>query len=74
MVPLLATPLPFFVQIFFPLPRGFQKTCGTVADYRQRGVGTKRLLPGLGPQSQELRCDPALIKAIAGGRAWFEEL
>jgi hypothetical protein len=43
-------------------------------DYRRRGVGTKLLLPGLGPQSQESRCDPALIKAIARGRAWFEEL
>jgi DNA invertase Pin-like site-specific DNA recombinase len=43
-------------------------------DYRHRGVGTKLLLPGLGQQSQELRCDPALIKVIARGRAWFEEL
>ena len=46
----------------------------TAVDYRQRGVGTKLLLPGLGQHSQELRCDPALIKAIARGRAWFEEL
>ena len=46
----------------------------TAVDYRNRGVGTKLLLPGLGQQSQELRCDPALIKAIARGRAWFEEL
>jgi site-specific DNA recombinase len=46
----------------------------TAVDYRRRGVGTKLLLPGLGQQSQELRCDPALIKAIARGRAWFEEL
>ena len=46
----------------------------TAVDYRHRGVGTKLLLPGLGQQSQELRCDPALIKAIARGRAWFEEL
>jgi DNA invertase Pin-like site-specific DNA recombinase len=46
----------------------------TAVDYRQRGIGTKLLLPGLGQQSQELRCDPALIKAIARGRAWFEEL
>jgi DNA invertase Pin-like site-specific DNA recombinase len=43
-------------------------------DYRHRGVGTKLLLPGLGQQSQESRCDPALIKVIARGRAWFEEL
>ena len=46
----------------------------TAVDYRHRGVGTKLLLPGLGQQSQKLRCDPALIKAIARGRAWFEEL
>jgi hypothetical protein len=46
----------------------------TTVDYRHRGVGTKLLLPGLGQQSPELRCDPALIKAIARGRAWFEEL
>ena len=46
----------------------------TAVDYRQRGVETKLLLPGLGQQSRELRCDPALIKAIARGRAWFEEL
>jgi ParB-like chromosome segregation protein Spo0J len=26
------------------------------------------------PQKHSSRCDPALIKAIARGRAWFEEL
>jgi site-specific DNA recombinase len=28
----------------------------------------------LAPQKHSSRCDPALIKAIARGRAWFEEL
>jgi hypothetical protein len=46
----------------------------TAVDYRQRGVGTKLLLPGAGQQSQEMRCDPALIKGISHGRAWFAEL
>jgi site-specific DNA recombinase len=41
--------------------------------FRQRGVETK-LLPGLAQQHHRSRCDPALIKAIARGRAWFEEL
>ena len=32
------------------------------------------VLPGLAPQNQPSRCDPALIKAVVRGRAWFEEL
>jgi DNA invertase Pin-like site-specific DNA recombinase len=39
-----------------------------------RGAETKLVLPGLAQQEHSLRCDPALIKAIARGRAWFEEL
>jgi site-specific DNA recombinase len=39
-----------------------------------RGIETKLVLPGLAQQHQRSRCDPALIKAIARGRAWFEEL
>src|SRR5271167_444627 len=38
------------------------------------GVETKLMLPGLKQQNHSSRCDPALIKAIARGRAWFEEL
>jgi hypothetical protein len=38
------------------------------------GVETKLVLPGLEQQNHSSRCDPALIKAIARGRAWFEEL
>jgi site-specific DNA recombinase len=32
------------------------------------------MLPGLAQQNHSARRDPALIKAIARGRAWFEEL
>ena len=32
------------------------------------------MLPGLAQQNHSSRCDPALIKVIARGRAWFEEL
>jgi site-specific DNA recombinase len=42
--------------------------------FRRRGIETRLVLPGLGPQNHKSRCDPALIKAIARGRAWFEEL
>ena len=43
------------------------------AAFTRRGAETKLVLPGLAPQHSS-RCDPALIKAIARGRAWFEEL
>jgi hypothetical protein len=32
------------------------------------------VLPGAAIQNDRSRCDPKLIKAIARGRAWFEEL
>jgi hypothetical protein len=41
--------------------------------WTRRGAETKLVLPGLAPQKDNSRCDPALIKAIARGRAWFEE-
>ncbi len=31
-------------------------------------------IAGLAQQNDRSRCDPALIKAIARGRTWFEEL
>ena len=40
----------------------------------RRGVATKVVLPALTQQNQPSRCDPALIKAVVRGRAWFEEL
>ena len=42
--------------------------------FKRRGVETKLVLPGLAPPNHIARCDPALIKALARGRAWFEEL
>jgi hypothetical protein len=44
------------------------------AAFTRRGAETKLVLPGLEQQKHNSRCDPALIKAIARGRAWFEEL
>src|SRR5947209_18081721 len=32
------------------------------------------VLPGVAIQNDRSRCDPTLIKAIARGRAWFEDL
>jgi site-specific DNA recombinase len=43
------------------------------AAFKRRGVETKLVLPGLSQRKYSSRCDPALIKAIARGRAWFEE-
>src|SRR5205807_10631381 len=42
--------------------------------FTRRGAETKLVLPGLAPQKHSSKCDPALIKAIVRGRAWFEEL
>ena len=42
--------------------------------FKRRGVETKLVLPGLAQENHSSRCDPALIKAIVRGRAWFEEL
>jgi hypothetical protein len=42
--------------------------------FTRRGAETILVLPGLAQQNHSSRCDPALIKAIARGRAWFEEL
>jgi site-specific DNA recombinase len=42
--------------------------------FRRRGVEMRLVLPGLAQQHHRSRCDPVLIKAIARGRGWFEEL
>jgi hypothetical protein len=42
--------------------------------FKQRGVETKLILPGLDQPNHSARRDPALIKVIARGRAWFDEL
>src|SRR5262249_57458371 len=41
---------------------------------RRRGSETRLVLPVLTQQKHGQRYDPGLIKAIARGRAWFEEL
>ena len=46
----------------------------TTIQFKKRGVETKLVLPGLAEQDHGSRCDPALIKALARGRAWFEDL
>jgi site-specific DNA recombinase len=50
--------------------RAIELTAAVV--FKQHGVETRLVLPGLVQHSS--RCDPALIKAIARGRAWFDEL
>ena len=42
--------------------------------FRRRGVEMSLVLPGVATENGSSRCDPLLIKAIALGRAWFEEL
>jgi len=42
--------------------------------FKRRGVETKLMLPRLDQPNHGTRRDPALIKAIARGRAWFDEL
>jgi site-specific DNA recombinase len=42
--------------------------------FRRRGVEMRLVLPAAALQNDRSRCDPTLIKAIARGRAWFEEL
>ena len=42
--------------------------------FRRRGVEMRLVLPGVATPNDRSRCDPTLIKAIARGRAWFEEL
>jgi hypothetical protein len=46
----------------------------TAVAFKRRGVVTRLVLPGLGQQDLSSKSDPVLIKAIARGRAWFEEL
>src|SRR5215813_11701016 len=42
--------------------------------FKRRGVETKLMAAGLDQPNHSARRDPALIKAIARGRAWFDEL
>jgi site-specific DNA recombinase len=42
--------------------------------FKRCGVEMRLMLPEAAMQNDRSRCDPTLIKAIARGRAWFEEL
>jgi site-specific DNA recombinase len=55
-------------------PRDNTVELTAVVEFKRRGGETKLVLPGLARQHQAPRCDPALIKAIGRGRAWFAEL
>jgi len=55
-------------------PRDSTVELRAAVDFKRRGVETKLVLPGLAQQNHGSRGNPALIKAIARGRAWFEEL
>jgi hypothetical protein len=43
-------------------------------EFKRRGIENRLVLPGLTSQNHSTKHDPALIKAITRGRAWFEEL
>jgi hypothetical protein len=43
-------------------------------EFKRRGTETKLVLPELAEQNHGSRCDPALIKALARERAWFDDL
>ena len=45
----------------------------TAVSIKRRGVGTRLVLLDA-QHNHPARCDPALVKAIARGRAWFDEL
>jgi len=55
-------------------PSGSTIELTAAVDFKRRGAAIKLVLPGLAQQNPASRCDPALIKAIVRGRAWFEEL
>jgi hypothetical protein len=44
-------------------------------EFKRRGAAIKLVLPGVAShRNGRSKCDPALVKAIARGRAWFDEL
>src|SRR3981189_3194184 len=55
-----------------PIDRTIELTAPVA--FRRRGGEMRLVLPGVAIQNNRSRCDPTLIKAIARGRAWFEEL
>jgi hypothetical protein len=55
-----------------PSASAIERTTAVV--FRQRGFEAKLTLPGLDQLNHSGRRNPALIKAIARGRVWFDEL
>ena len=55
-------------------PSGSTIELKAAVDFKQRGAETKLVLAELSQQNQPSRCDPTLLKVIARGREWFEEL
>ena len=55
-------------------PRDSTLELTAVIDLKRRGVAIKLALPEIVQQNPASTCDPALLKAIARGRSWFEEL
>jgi len=44
-------------------------------EFKRRGAALKLVLPAVASHCNvHSKCDPALVKAIARGRAWFDEL
>jgi hypothetical protein len=44
-------------------------------EFKRRGAALKLVLPGVAShRNVRSKCDPVLVKAIARGRAWFDEL
>ena len=55
-------------------PRHSALDLTAVIDFKRRGVATKLALPEMAQQNSVSISDPALLKAIARGCAWFDEL
>ncbi|MBV8935606.1 MAG: hypothetical protein JO095_07350, partial [Alphaproteobacteria bacterium] len=55
-------------------PNGSMIELTALVEFKPRSAETKMVLAGSAQQNRSATCDPAMIKAIARGRAWFEEL
>jgi hypothetical protein len=56
-----------------PNPQGTILLAAPIA-FRRRGIETKLVLPSALEQQKPGRADAALVKAVARGRLWFEQL
>src|SRR5262249_15364661 len=57
-----------------PTPTDASVELQAAITYRRRGVASKLVLLERAGPYHSAKCDPALIKAIARGRLWFEEV